>query len=101
MQAGLGGLPVTGFAAVGWGAVLTLQTTPRSQRQDFLCLLNLIIYGSLTCLAIAAQSAAVVHEALGQVSMRMLCDHAAGIVLICGLAVQVISRLRQPLPEKR
>ena len=91
---------VTAMAIVAWGAILTLYERPRTSRQDILSILNLVIYSSLVCLAIVAQSQHVLRHASGQVHPIMLLDHAAAIVVLLGLCVQVTRRLSQPLVEE-
>ena len=91
---------VTAMAVVAWGALLTLYERPRTSRQDVLSILNLVIYGSLICLAIIAQSQFVLKHANGRVHPIMLLDHAAAIVFLMGLSIQVMRRLSQPLAEE-
>ena len=92
----LASLPVvTAMALVGRGAMLTLQTRPRTARQDSLVLVNLSIYGLLVSLAIVAQSNAVIQESTAQVPLGMLLDHSLAIVLMLGLVCNVYSRLSQ------
>jgi len=92
---------VTGIALVGWGALVALNASPRSRRQDSLSMVNLTVYSSLGCLAIVAQSHAVLRQGADSVSPAMLFDHAAAIVLMLGLAAHVVRRLSQPLAEER
>lgn len=87
---------VTGMALIGRGAVLSLESQPRTSRQDSLIILNLAVYGTLVSLAIVAQSNAVMMSSQGQVSLGMLLDHAAAIVLLVGLSFKVFFRLSQP-----
>ncbi len=90
------GLPVvTAIVLVGRGAIQTLRSRPRTSRQDSLILLNLSVYGTLVCLALVAQSNAVMQTST-RVSLGMLLDHAAAIVLLVGLICGVFSRLCQP-----
>ncbi|MCG8451052.1 MAG: hypothetical protein MI725_15905 [Pirellulales bacterium] len=92
---------VTAMAVVAWGAMRTLHAEPRTHRQDLLSIVNLTIYSSLVCLAIVAQSYAVMQRSSELVSLAMLLDHAAAIVLVLGLAAHVTRRLSQPLAEER
>ncbi len=87
---------VAAIALVGRGAVQTLQSRPRTNRQDSLIVLNLSIYSMLVCVAIVAQSNAVMQDAATRVSLSMLLDHAAAIVLLLGLVCGVFLRLSQP-----
>ncbi len=86
---------VTAIALVGRGAIQSLRSRPRTSRQDSLILLNLSVYGTLVCLAIVAQSNAVLQTSTGA-SLGMLLDHAAAIVLLVGLICSVFVRLSQP-----
>lgn len=86
---------VAAIALIGRGAVLTLQQQPRTSRQDSLVVISLSIYGTLVCLAIVAQSNAVLQHA-SRVSLLMLLDHALAIVLSLGLVCSVFTRLSQP-----
>ena len=86
---------VTAIALVGRGAIQTLRSRPRTSRQDSLILLNLSVYGTLVCLAIVAQSNAVLQTSSGA-SFGMLLDHAAAIVLLVGLIYGAFARLSQP-----
>ncbi len=88
---------VTAIALVGRGAVQTLRSLPRTSRQDSLILLNLSVYGTLVCLAIVAQSNAVLQTSTTRASLGMLLDHAAAIVLLVGLICSVYYRLSQPV----
>ena len=87
---------VTAIALVGRGAIQILRSRPRTDRQDSLLVINLSVYGSLICLAIVAQSNAVLQTSSAQVSLGMLLDHAAAIVLLVGLVCSVFARLSQP-----
>ncbi len=87
---------VTALALIGRGAVLTLQTNIRTARQDSLVMINLATYGVLVCLAIVAQSNAVLQESQQRVGLMMLLDHAAAIVILLGLVTRVYFRLIQP-----
>lgn len=86
---------VTAIALIGRGAVLTLQSRPRTPRQDALILVNLSVYSVLVCLAIVAQSNAVLQSSAAQVRLSMLLDHSAAIVLLAGLIGSVFSRLSE------
>ena len=92
---------VTPLALVGWGALLTLHAKPRTRQQDSLSMLNLVVYSSLVCLAIVAQSHAMLQRPASRISLPMLLDHAGAIVLVIGLAAQVVRRISQPLAEER
>ena len=87
---------VTAIALIGRGALLTLQSRPRSARQDTLAVVNLSVYSTLVCLAIVAQSNAVLQDSLASISLGMLLDHAVAIVLLLGLVCRVFLRLSQP-----
>ena len=87
---------VTAIALVGQGAIMTLWTRPRTSYQDSLIVLNLTVYGVLVCLAIVAQSNAVLQDSTAQVTLAMLLDHAAAIVLLAGLIMRNFYRLCQP-----
>jgi len=87
---------VTAIAMIGRGAILTLQSRPRTSRQDSLVVLNLTVYGTLVCLAIVAQSNTVLQASNARVSLGMLLDHATAIVLVTGLIFGVFYRLSQP-----
>lgn len=87
---------VTAIALVGRGAIQTLRSRPRTGRQDSLILLNLSAYGTFVCLAIVAQSNAVLQTSVSRVSLGMLLDHATAIVLLIGLIYSVFVRLSQP-----
>jgi len=87
---------VTAIALVGRGAIQTLRSRPRTGRQDSLILLNLSAYGTFVCLAIVAQSNAVLQTSASRVSLGMLLDHATAIVLLIGLIYSVFVRLSQP-----
>ena len=87
---------VAAIALIGRGAVLTLQSSPRTPRQDSLVVVNLAVYSTLVGLAIVAQSNAVLHMSTKPVSLAMLLDHAAAIVILAGLLYRVFSQLSQP-----
>jgi len=87
---------VTAIALVGRGAIQTLRSRLRTSRQDSLIVLNLSVYGTLICLAIVAQSNVVMQMSAERVSLAMLLDHAAAIVLLVGLIYGVFVRLCQP-----
>lgn len=91
---------VTAIALVAWGALSTLHARPRTSSQDALTMVNLTIYCSLVCLAIVAQSHAVMKQGVESVSAAMIFDHAAAIVLLLGLAGNVVQRLSEPLAEE-
>lgn len=86
---------VTAIALIGRGAVLTLQSRPRTPRQDSLILVNLSVYSVLVCLAIVAQSNDVLQSSAAQIRLSMLFDHSAAIVLLAGLIGSVFSRLSE------
>jgi hypothetical protein len=86
---------VTGIALIGRGAIVTLQSRPRTIRQDSLALLNLCVYGTLVCLAIVAQSNAILQTS-GRMSLGMLLDHSAAIVILLGLTWRVFFQISQP-----
>lgn len=86
---------VTAIALIGRGAVLTLQSRPRTVRQDSLLVVNLAVYGVLVCLAIVAQSNAVL-ESGSSARLGMLLDHSLAIVLVLGLIFRVFQQLSQP-----
>lgn len=88
---------ITAIALIGRGAVLILQSRPRTVRQDSLVLINLAVYGILVCLAIIAQSNAVARDSATQVSLGMLLDHSAAIVVIAGLICRTFQRFGQPI----
>jgi len=88
---------VTAIALVGRGAIQSLRSGPRTSGQDSLILLNLSVYGTLICLAIVAQSNAVLQISAARVSLSMLVDHALAIVLLVGLIGSVFFRLCQPV----
>ena len=90
---------VTAIALIGRGAVLTLQSSPRTTRQDSLIVVNLAVYSTLVGLAIVAQSNAVLHVATEPVSLAMLLDHASAIVVLAGLLYRVFTQLSQPTTE--
>ncbi|MCH2113840.1 MAG: hypothetical protein MK171_02855 [Pirellulales bacterium] len=100
-QIGSGFPVVTPIALVGWGAVCTLHARPRSCRQDVLSIVQLATYSTLVLLAIMVQSNLVFQEAVRHIHFVILLDHAAAIVLVIGLAAHMVSRLGQPLAEKR
>jgi len=87
---------VTSIALIGRGAILTLQSGRRTNRQEALIVVNTAVYGTLVCLAIVAQSNAMLQASMADVSLVMLLDHAAAIVVTAGLIVGVYSRLSQP-----
>jgi len=87
---------VTAIALIGRGAILMLQSGPRSARQDSLAVVHLSVYGTLVCLAIVAQSNAVLQDSLASAQLGMLLDHAAAIVILLGLVCRVFQRLSQP-----
>lgn len=86
---------VSAIALIGRGVILTLRSRPRTVRQDSLVLVNLAVYGVLVCLAIVAQSNAVLTSG-SSVSLGMLLDHSVAIVLLLGLIFRVFYRLSQP-----
>lgn len=86
---------VTAIALIGRGAVLTLQSRPRTPSQDALILVNLSVYSVLVCLAIVAQSNDVLQSSAAQIRLSMLFDHSAAIVLLAGLIGSVFSRLSE------
>ncbi|MEM8943804.1 MAG: hypothetical protein AAGD11_01370 [Planctomycetota bacterium] len=87
---------VTAIALIGRGVVLVLQSRARSPQQDSLILLNLVVYCILVCLAIVAESNAVLRSGDSQVQLSMLLDHSAAIVLLAGLMFRVFSQFSQP-----
>ena len=86
---------VTGIALIGRGAIVTLQSQPRTIRQDSLVLLNLCVYGTMMCLAIAAQSNALLQTSQ-PMGIGMLLDHSVAIVILLGLIFRVFFRISQP-----
>ena len=88
---------VTAIALVGRGVIQAFRSRPRTNRQDSLVMLNLVVYGSLVCLAIVAQSNAVLQTSSTSASLEMLLDHAVAIVLLIGLIYSVFVRLSQPV----
>lgn len=86
---------VTAIALIGRGAILTIQSQPRTVRQDSLVLVNLTVYGVLVCLAIVAQSNIVLDRG-SSASLGMLLDHSLAIVLLLGLICRVFYGLCQP-----
>jgi hypothetical protein len=89
----------TAIALIGRGVVLSIEARPRSSRQETLVVLNLSVYGLLTCLAIAAQSQGVLKIAAAPIRFSMLLDHSLAIVVLLGLMVHVGSRLSQVTTE--
>lgn len=87
---------VTAIALIGRGAIITLQAPPRTSRQDSLVVLNLSVYGTLVCLAIAAQSNAVLQATATRVNLGMLLDHSVAIVILLGLICRIFYRISQP-----
>ncbi len=86
---------VTAIALIGRGAILTIQSQPRTVRQDSLVLVNLAVYGVLVCLAIVAQSNMVLDVG-SSASLGMLLDHSLAIVMLLGLICRVFYGLSQP-----
>ena len=90
---------ITAIALIARGVVLILQSRPRSVRGDSLILVNLVVYCLLVCLAIIAQSNAVLQSTTPQIRLSMLLDHSTAIVILAGLMFRVFARFSQPTVE--
>jgi hypothetical protein len=67
----------------------------RSGRQELLGLLNLAVYISLGCLAVAAQTHAALAGPTNQVGNLVLLDHGVAAALLTLMVRTAIRRLKQ------
>jgi hypothetical protein len=85
------GVPIAAaIVLIGWGALLSIASGPRS---GSLGLLNLPVYGCLGSFAIASQTHAALNSDVGQLSLLLLVDHTLAMVLIVGLTIHTVRGL--------
>jgi len=87
------GVPIAAAVLlIGYGALLTVFARPG--RQELLGLVNLAVYASLGCLAVAAQTHAGINGPMGRVGNLQLADHLVATVLLALLIKTTWQRLR-------
>lgn len=95
----MGGAPIAAaIVLIGWGALLSVLSRPRS---ELLGLMNLPVYGILVSIAIASQTHAALHSDAGQVGLLLLVDHTLAMVLLVGLTLHTVRRLLQTSVDSR
>ena len=97
-QAGLS-LPIAGaIAMIGWGAARAMAGKNAPRHAGLTALLNLVIYTSLACLAMAAQTDAAMANSQRLALSLALLDCALATLL---LVVLTLSTVRQLVPDGR
>ncbi len=93
------GVPIAAaIVLIGWGALLSIASGPRT---GSLGLLNLPVYGCLGSFAIASQTHAALNGDVGQLSLLLLVDHTLAMVLIVGLTIHTVRHLQQTSSDTR
>jgi len=79
---------------IGWGATLILGSG--SLRSQLLLVINLLIYATLICFAISAQSHAALNGPSRRIDLLLWADHGAALLLLLLTIKWVMGRIGSP-----